>query len=78
MNNMGGSSQVKCYLSQLREENDNNVVSNYTPRNTYYKESLPLFKEMVNSCPNKHLFDEMRELTGNIHMVHISSRGISN
>ena len=26
MDNMGGSSQVECYLSQHREENDNDVV----------------------------------------------------
>ena len=78
MDNMGGSSQVECYLSQHREENDKHVVNNCTPRNTYYKEALPLFVEMVNSCPNKHLFDEMCQLMRIRHMVHIASRGINN
>ena len=27
MENMGGSSQVECYLNQHREENDNDVVN---------------------------------------------------
>ena len=27
MDNMGGSSQVECYLRQHREENDNDVVN---------------------------------------------------
>ena len=43
MNNIGDSSQVECYLSQHSEENDNYVVNNCTPRNTYYKEALLLF-----------------------------------
>ena len=76
--NMGGSSQVECYLSQQREENDNHVVNNCTTRKTYYKEVLPLFEEIVNSFPNKHLFDEMCELMRNRHMIHIASRGINN
>ena len=52
MDNMGGSSQVECYLSQHREDNDNNIGTVLSHRNTYYKEALPLFEEMVNSCPN--------------------------
>ena len=78
MDNMGGSSQVECYLSKHREENDNDVVNDSTPQNTYYKEALPLFEQMVNSCPNKHLFDEMCQFMRNKHMVHIASRGINN
>ena len=78
MDNMGGSSQVKCYLSQHREGTDNDVVNDITPRNTYYKEALPLFEQMINSFPNKHLFDEMCQFMINRHMVHIVSRGINN
>ena len=78
MDNMGGSLQVECFLSQQREYNDNHVVKPGTERNTYYKEALPLFEEMVNSCPNKHLFDEMCEILRNRHMIHIASRGINN
>ena len=44
MDNMGGSSQVECFLSQHREENDNTINNNGTQRNTYYKEDLPLFE----------------------------------
>ena len=50
MDNMGGSSQVECYLSQHREENDNTIKNSGTQRNMYYKEALPLFEEMVNTC----------------------------
>ena len=78
MDNMGGSSQVECFLSQHREENDNTINNNGTQRNTYYKEALPLFEEMVNSCPNKHLFEEMCQVLRTRHMVHIASRGINN
>ena len=78
MDNMGGSSQVECYLSQHRKENDNCVENQVTQRNTYYKESLPLLEEMVNSFPNKHLFDEICQLMINRNMVHIASRGINN
>ena len=42
MDNMGGLSQVECYLSQHREENDNHVDDHITQRNTYYNEALPL------------------------------------
>ena len=78
MDNMGGSSQVECHLSQHREDNDNNMDSVVSNRNTYYKEALPLFEEKVNSFPNKHLFDEMSQLLRKRHIVHISSRGINN
>ena len=78
MDNMGGSSQVECFLSQQREDNDNHVVKHGTERNTYYKEALPLFEEMVNSCPNKHMFDVMCETLRERHMIHIASRGINN
>ena len=54
IDNMGGLSQVECYLNQHREENDNDVVNATKPPNTYHKKALPLFEEMVNSCPNKH------------------------
>ena len=33
---------------------------------------------MVNSCPNKYLFDEMCQLLRNWHMIHTASRGINN
>ena len=78
IDNIGGSSQVQCYLSQKNEENDNYVEKISTQRNTYYKEALPLFEEMINSYPNKYIFDEMCQLTRNRHMIHISSRGINN
>ena len=78
MDNMGGSSQVEYFLSQQREENDNNIEKQETQRNTNYKEVLSLFDEMVNSFPNKHLFDEMCELMRNRHMVYVASRGINN
>ena len=35
MNDMGGSSQVQCYLSQQNEDNDNDIEENNTQRNTY-------------------------------------------
>ena len=78
MNDMGGSSQVQCHLSQQNEDNDNHIDENNTKRNTYYKESLPLFEEMVNSCPNKNMFDEMCQFMRDRHMIHVSSRGINN
>ena len=78
MDNMGGSSQAECFLSQQREDNDNHVVKHGTERNTYYKEALPLFEEMVNSCPSKHIFDVMCEEIRSRHMIHIASRGINN
>ena len=78
MDNMGGSSQVECYLSQHREENDKIIGTFVSHRNTYYKEALPLFEEMVNSCPNEYLFKEMCDVLRNRHMVHIASRGINN
>ena len=77
MNNMSGSSQVECWLSQHREEKDNDVVNTAQPPNTYYKEAIPLFEQMVNSCPNKHMFDEMCQFMRNRHMVYIVSRGIN-
>ena len=78
MDNMGGSSQVECQLSQHREETDNNIDSYVSHRNTYYKEALPLFEEMVNSCPNEYLFKEMCTILRNRHMVHLATRGINN
>ena len=45
MDTMGGSSQVECYLSQYRKENDNDVVNGTQTQNTYYKEYLPLFEK---------------------------------
>ena len=33
---------------------------------------------MVNSCPNKYMFDEMCQFARIIHMAHIVSRGIDN
>ena len=78
MTNMGGSSQVECHLSQQNESNDNYIETNNTQRKTYYKEALPLFEEMVNSCPNKNLFDEMCQIMRDRHMIHIASRGYNN
>ena len=78
MDNMGGSSQVECQLSQHREEIDNNIDHFGSQRNTYYREALPLFEEMVNSCPNDYLFKEMCTILRNRHMVHVASRGINN
>lgn len=78
MDNMGGSSQVECQLSQHREEIDNNIDHFGSHRNTYYREALPLFEEMVNSCPNDYLFKEMCTILRNRHMVHVASRGINN
>ena len=78
MDNMGGSSQVECHLSQHREDNDNNMDTVLSNRNTYYKEALPLFEEMVNSCPNDYLFKEMCDVLRNRNMVHVASRGINN
>ena len=78
MTNMGGSSQVECHLSQQNESNDNYIETNNTQRNNYYKEALPLFEEMVNSCPNKNLFDEMCQIMRDRHMIHIASRGYNN
>ena len=78
MENMGVSSYIECYLSQHREEHDDDDVVNATkPPNTYYKEALPLLKIMVNSFPNKHMFDEMCQFIRNRHMVYIASRGIN-
>ena len=53
-------------------------MNNCTPRNTYYKESLIFFEQMVNSCSNQHLFKEIYRLMRDRHMVHIASRGIHN
>ena len=78
MTNMGGSSQVQCHLSQQNEDNDNDIETNNIQRNTHYKDALPLFEEMVNSCPNKHLFNEMCQFMRDRHMIHISSRGYNN
>ena len=78
MNHMGGSSQVQCHLSQQNEDNDNHIDENNMKRNTYYKESLPLFEEMVNICRNKYMFDEMCQFMRDRHMIHVSSRGINN
>ena len=78
MENIGGTSQVECYLSQHREENDNNIDTFLSHRNTYYKEALPLFEEMVNICPNEYLFKEMCDILRNRHMVHLATRGINN
>ena len=78
MDNMGGSSQVEYYLTQHIEENDNNIDTFASPRNTYYKEALPLFEEVVNSFPNEYLFKKICEVLRNRRMVHISSRGIAN
>ena len=50
---MGGPSQVECYLSHHREDNEINVVNGTQPPNTHYKEALQLFEEMINSCLNK-------------------------
>ena len=78
IDNIGGSLQAQCYLSQNNEANGNHVDKISTQRNTYYKEALPLFEEMIKSCPNKYMFDEMCQLTRNRHMIQISSRGINN
>ena len=78
MDNMGGSSQVECYLSQHREEIDDNIDILGSHRNTYYRDALPLFEEMVNSCPNDYLFKEMCTILRNRHMVHVASRGVNN
>ena len=78
MNNIGGSSQVQCYLSQQNEDNDNDAEKNNSQRNTYYKEALPLFEDMVNSCPNKNLFNDMCQFMRDRHMIHIASRGYNN
>ena len=59
MDNMGGSLKVEYYPSQHKEENDNDFVNDSTAQNTYYTEALRLFEQMVNSFPNKHLFDEI-------------------
>ena len=76
VDNMGGLSQVEFYLSQYREENYNYVVNGTQPPNNYYEDALPLFEEMVNGYPNKHMFDKMCQFTRNRHMVYISSRGV--
>ena len=78
IDNIGGFSQAECFLSQQREDNDNSAVKHGTERNTYYKEALPLFEEMGNSCPSKHMFDVMCEEMRSRHMIHIASRGINN
>lgn len=78
MDHMGGSSQVECQLSQHREETNNNIESYVSHRNTYYQVALPLFEEMVNSCPNEYYFNEMCTILRNRHMVHVAARGINN
>ena len=45
----GGSSQVDVNLSQIRIELENVVDSNIVTTGTFYKKSLPLFQEIMNS-----------------------------
>ena len=57
---MGGSSQVKCSLSQDRSMMADIFDSNLVPRNHYHKEALSVFGEMINFCNSKVKFDQLR------------------
>ena len=65
MDNMGGSSQVEYYISQHREEDDNDVANDIIPRNNYRMEVLLLIEQMLNSCLNKYLFNNMCQIIRN-------------
>ena len=73
----GGSSEVDVSLSQPRIELED-VVDNYLViAGIFYKQALPLFQEMVNSCSVKIQFDELCEIMRNQHMKHITAKGIN-
>ena len=55
-----------------------NVVDNILEtRGTFYKQALPLFQEMMNSCSTKVQFDELCKMMRNQNMKHIAAKGIN-
>ena len=77
LTSFGASSQVECFLSQDMESIVTDKDSNITNRSRYYKESLPLFEQMVTSCKTDSHFQEMCQMMRNHHMIHHSIRGIN-
>ena len=50
---LGGSSQVDVSLSQTRINWEKVVDDTLVTNGTFYKQALPLFQEMMNSCSTK-------------------------
>ena len=72
----GGSSQVGVSLSQTRLDLENVVDDTLVATGTFYKQALPLFQEIMNSCSTKVQKDECMEITRNQNMKHIDAKGI--
>ena len=70
----GGSSQVEGNLSQnalLYQEDDYNTSGN---DESYYSTALPLFRDMINTCHNKKVFEECMMLMRNQIAKNLSSK----
>ena len=72
-----GSSEVDVSLSQTRIELENVVDNSLVITGIFYKQALPLFQEMMNSCSTKVQFDELCKITRNQNMKYTAAKGIN-
>ena len=72
-----GSSEVDVSLSQTRIEFENIVDDTLVTTGTFYKQPVPLFQEMTNSCSTKVQFDTLFKMMRNQNTKHIAAKGIN-
>ena len=60
-----GTSQVDVILSQTRIDLENVVNDTLITAGIFYKQELPIFQEIINSCSTKVQFDECMQILRN-------------
>ena len=71
-----GSSELGVSLSQTRIEFEKIVDNIIVNTGIFYKQALPLFQEMMNSCSTKVQFDELCKMMRTQNMKYIAAKGI--
>ena len=73
----GGLLEIDVNLSQTRIELKNIVDDTIVTTGTFYKQALPLFQEIMNSCSTKVQFDALCKMMRNQNMKHIAEKVIN-
>ena len=64
-------------LPQTRIDLENVVDDTIVITGTFYKQVLPIFQEMMNSCSSRVQFDECMQMMINQHMKYIAAKSIN-
>ena len=68
---------MDIHISQIKIDLENVVDATLVTTGTFYKQLLPIFQEMTNSCSTNVNFDECVEVMINKNMKHINAKGIN-